>query len=90
MEAMAGPKLVGGEPEPQFLDVVDDDEQHLVVLLRQGFLGREQGVETEVVGVGHALGKVEVHVVPDPARRRPLVHHRPLRSSRVGGAGLAR
>jgi diguanylate cyclase (GGDEF)-like protein len=38
--------------EPQLVDLVDDDEQHLVVLGRPGLLRREQPVEPQVIGVG--------------------------------------
>ena len=50
--------------EPQLVDLVDDDEQHLVVLGRPGLLRREQPVEPQVIGVA------------DGALRGPLRHGR--------------
>jgi diguanylate cyclase (GGDEF)-like protein len=41
--------------EPQLVDLVDDDEQHLVVLARPGLLGREQLVQPQVAGVADGL-----------------------------------
>jgi hypothetical protein len=41
--------------EPQLVDLVDDDEQHLVVLARPGLLGGEQLIEPQVAGVGNAF-----------------------------------
>ncbi len=41
--------------EPQLVDLVGDDEQHLVVLGRPGLLGREQLVQAQVAGVGDGL-----------------------------------
>jgi diguanylate cyclase (GGDEF)-like protein len=41
--------------EPQFVDLVDDDEQHLVVLVRPRLLGPEQLVQPQVAGVSHGL-----------------------------------
>ncbi len=38
--------------EPQLVDLVDDDEQHLVVLARPGLLRRKQLIEPQVAGVG--------------------------------------
>jgi len=38
--------------EPQLVDLVDDDEQHLVVLTRPGLLRRQQLIEPQVSGVG--------------------------------------
>ncbi len=41
--------------EPQLVDLVGDDEQHLVVLGRPGLLGREQLIQAQVAGVGDGL-----------------------------------
>jgi diguanylate cyclase (GGDEF)-like protein len=53
--------------EPQLVYLVDDDEQHLVVLGRPRLLGREQLVQPQVPGVGN----------------RRLSHLRALRSRRT-------
>ena len=42
---------------PQLLRLVDDDEQHLVVQVRQGLLSRQELVELQIVGIGHAGGR---------------------------------
>src|SRR5262245_64739328 len=42
--------------EPELVDLMDDDEEHLVVLVGQGLLLREELVELEIGGIGHAQG----------------------------------
>src|ERR1043165_8966700 len=46
------------EPHPEPGGLVLDDEQHLVMGFRERMLRRENGVETEIVVVGHAAGEV--------------------------------
>jgi hypothetical protein len=46
--------------EPQLVDLVDDDEQHLVVLVRPWLLRGEQPVEPQVAGVGDVLSHVRL------------------------------
>jgi hypothetical protein len=41
--------------EPQLVDLVDDDEQDLVVLVRLGPLEGEELVERQIAGVGERL-----------------------------------
>ena len=52
--------------EPQLVDLVDDDEQHLVVLGRPGLLRREHLVQPQVTGVGDGLGHGWRTVPGDP------------------------
>ena len=56
--------------EPQLVDLVDDDEQHLVVLGRPGLLSREQLVQPQVVGVGDGRSVVPGGAIPP---RPPLL-----------------
>src|SRR3984957_16328146 len=63
--------------EPQLVDLVDDDEQHLVVLGRPGLLRREQLVQPQVAGVGDgpsdwlSHGLLRLKAAPGPRRPRP-------------------
>jgi diguanylate cyclase (GGDEF)-like protein len=58
--------------EPQLVDLVDDDEQHLVVLVRPGLLGLEQLVQPEVAGVGDGLSHGRpLRSARERRRRRP-------------------
>jgi diguanylate cyclase (GGDEF)-like protein len=59
--------------EPQLVDLVDDDEQHLVVLVRPGLLGPEQLVQPQVAGVSDGLS------AGPGGRPFPLSHARPLK-----------
>ena len=43
--------------EPQLLRLVDDDEEHLVVQVRQRLLRGEKLVERQIIGIGHAGGR---------------------------------
>jgi hypothetical protein len=45
-------QLVDKELEPQLGHLVLNDEQHFVVVIRDGLLGVEQAVEVEIAGVG--------------------------------------
>ena len=55
--------------EPQLLGLVDDDEQHLVMQARQRLLRRQQRVELQIVGIGHA-GRRRGHARGLRANRR--------------------
>jgi len=46
-------QLVQHQPHPQLRYLVHDDEQHLVVLTRQGLLRRQELLELQVFAVGH-------------------------------------
>ena len=46
-------QLVQRELHPQLGDLMDDDEEHLVVMLRDGFLRAEETIELQVAPVGH-------------------------------------
>ena len=51
-QLLGAAELVEELLEPQLVDLVDDDEQHLVVLVRPRALGAEHLVEGQVAGVG--------------------------------------
>ena len=51
------PELVQHLLQPQFLGLVDDDEQHFIVQVGQRLLGGEQLVELQIIGIGHAGGR---------------------------------
>ena len=57
-----GRQLMHDQLHPQLRDMVLDDEQHLVVMLRpgQGLLRRQQAVEVQVAGIGQAVAQVGV------------------------------
>ncbi len=40
---------------------MDDDEQHLIVLVRERVLRIEQLVEIEVLGIGQRIGQIPMH-----------------------------
>ena len=56
-------QLVQAQFHPQFGDLVDHDEQHLVVLVGQGVLRIEQLVELEVLRVTQRVAQVPVHLL---------------------------
>ena len=58
-----GLKLVQHQLHPQLARLVLHDEQHLVVVGRERFLGVQDGVELQVVAVAHAAIKVELGVL---------------------------
>jgi hypothetical protein len=43
------------ELQPKLHHLMDGDEKKLVVLSRQGRLGREESVEPEIVSIAHAF-----------------------------------
>ena len=49
-------ELVDDLLEPQFLGLVDDDEQQLVMMVGDRMLGREQRLQRQIVAVGHVVG----------------------------------
>ena len=77
-------ELVQEQPHPQFGHLVDDDEQHLVLLDGIGLLCVEQLVELQVFAIGLGSAQVPVHAfvleidfvvghrVPNLLRRRPI------------------
>ena len=54
-------ELVQEQPHPQLRHLVDDDEQHLVLLDGVGLLRVEQLVELQVFAVGLGGAQVPVH-----------------------------
>ncbi len=54
-------ELVQEQPHPQFRHLVDDDEQHLVLLDGVGLLRVEQLVELQVLAIGLRGAQVPVH-----------------------------
>ena len=60
-------QLMRHQVQPQFLDVMDGDEQVFVVLVGERFLGGEQRVELQIVAIGHAPGEIDMDVVADAA-----------------------
>ena len=50
--------------QPQLLGLVDDDEQHFVVFVRDRMLGRQQVVQRQIAGVGDVGGCGVAHVTP--------------------------
>ncbi len=69
--------LVDRQPHPQLRRLVLDDEQHLVMGVRQRRLGVEDTIEAQVVAIGHAsreghLGALAGGVVGLAAHRRRL------------------
>src|SRR5210317_2201970 len=52
--------LVPGKLEPKLAGLVDDDEQHLIVLFRQAVLRIEYVVQMQVLAIGHSAFQVRV------------------------------
>jgi len=48
-------ELVDDLLEPQFLGLVEDDEQQFVMMIRDRMLGGEQRPQSEVAAIGHAV-----------------------------------
>ena len=64
-------QLVQRELHPQLGDLMDDDEEHLVVMLRDRFLRAEDTIELQVAPVGHPpsgaqwMPSLEISTAPD-------------------------
>lgn len=52
-----------GELQPQLRRLVDNDEQELVVALRERVLARQQRAEAEIVGVAQRVAEIGVGAV---------------------------
>ena len=65
-----GVEFVQAQLHPQFRDLMDDDEQHLVVLVGQRMLRIQQLVEIEVLRVAQGLAQVPMHLLRRSNRRR--------------------
>ena len=51
------------EFHPQLTHLVDDDEEHLIMLLRQAFLRSQEPVEAQISAIGHGVLEVPVDVL---------------------------
>ena len=67
--------LMQHQLHPQFGHLVDDDEEHFVMLLSQRSLAIEQPVQTEIAAIGHGLVEIPVDI---------LIGHIDLRHLMVG------
>ncbi len=58
-----GAELVQAQFHPQFGNLMNDDEQHFVVLVGQGMLSIQQLVEIEVLRVAQRLAEVPMYLL---------------------------
>jgi hypothetical protein len=70
--------LMRHQLHPQFLHLVDDDEQHLVMLAGAGLLRSEQRIEAEVVAIAHPAREIGLDAFDHRVlRQRPAPGQRP-------------
>ncbi len=65
-----GAQLVQHQLHPQFGRLVDDDEQHLVMLIGDRLLAIEELTEAQIVAIAHRRAEIDMRLAGGIAARR--------------------